>query len=469
VSSLRPLITITLLAAVGVVLYMKINETEPVIPAGVGQWSSGPLEIGAGGDAGAMASTTSPPAYEADAAPPFNPSGVLAESKTAAPAGDIAPSWSPGPASVSEAPKAASTADSSPVARTAEPVAKAPEMPALPETDAAKEGEAKTQAVGVAPSDAAEAPVVGTTNVPPVESAPSATVKADAPAPTPNAEPANAEAPAAVAAAAAAAAAVDSITPTASTPAVPVTPATVASAPAQYATAREAIQSALDRGQLAEALQLLSNWYDDPALTAAESEEVNTLLGQLAGSVIYEGPPAHRLEAPYKVQAGETLHEVAAKYDVPWQLLAKINGVADPSSLQAGQELKVVRGPFSALVDLSERKMTLMLDRRYAGKFAIELDPATTIEEGQWKVDQKLLTPAGGGLYEPAAGRPAEDRSLLLSNPASPTGQAIVLRGPGNTDPASAQPAGRVIRMKSGDVNDVFDILSEKSRVTVRR
>jgi hypothetical protein len=141
--------------------------------------------------------------------------------------------------------------------------------------------------------------------------------------------------------------------------------------------------------------------------------------------------------------------------------------VTDPAALQPGQQLKVLRGKFSALVDLSERTMTLMLDRRYAGKFAIELDPTTAIEEGQWKVDQKALTPAGGVYGQP--GGATEDRSLLLSNPASPNSQAAVLRGPGNSDPASPQPAGRVIRLKSSDVNDVFDILSVGSRVTIRR
>jgi len=438
VSSLRPLITIMLLAAVGVVLYMKINETEPAIPAGVGEWTAGPLDIGAGNVPGAAAApTTLPPAYEAEGAPPFVPAS--AASSKPKPAGGDAPSWSPGPVAVSEPSKKTDSAgrsspsatdpESSPVARTAEPEVKLPEMPPLPDTSAAKDA-----------TDTA----ASTTKV---DEAPPFTPTANEAAATAQAEPSD-----------------SSITPTEETPNAPTKPTQAAMFPA----ARVAVQGALERGELGQALLMLTDWYDDPSLTPEESQEVSTLLSQLAGSVIYEGPPAHVLERPYIVQSGETLHDVAAKYDVPWQLLAKINGVADPSALQPGQELKVVRGPFSALVDLSERKMTLMLDRRYAGRFAIELDPAATIEEGQWKVDQKLLTPAGGGLYGSAAG-PGEDRSLLLSNPANPTGQAIVLRGPGSTDPASAAPAGRVIRMKSGDVNDLYDILSEKSRVTVRR
>jgi hypothetical protein len=490
VSSLRPLITITLLAVVGVVLYMKINETEPVIPAGVGEWTAGPLDVG-GVEAGAKVPNTAPPAYAADAAPAFVPESATASAS--APAGDTAPAWTPPPvaAAATETPPAAAdsalgssptaNADSSPIARSAEPsAAGVPEMPALPGTAtetgaAAKMATTETApplsppAAAGAPQSAEASPVAGASDG--ASAASDAASKAETPvadAPAQNAVPTVAAVAAGTAGAAALAAAQprDPITPTPS-----AEPATAAAAPAaakaEYASARIAVQSALDRGELDEALKLLSPWYDDPALTPAESAEVNTWLGQLAGSVIYEGPPAHRLEKPYKVQAGETLQQIADKYDVPAALLAKINGIADPNQLQPGQELKVLRGPFMATVDLSEHKLTLQLDRRYAGRFTIELDPASTIEEGQWRVEQKLLTPGGGGLYAQAAGN-TDDRSLMLVNPANPTGQTVVVRGPGN-DPATAQPANRTIRVNAVDMNDLYDILSEKSRVTVRR
>jgi LysM repeat protein len=453
VSSLRPLITITLLAAVGVLLYMKINEKEPVVPAGVGEWTAGPLEVG-GAEADANGQVTKPPAYAEDAAPAFVPSAPAATTSTSP--GDVAPAWPATTVASNPAPAPAANADSSPTARSADPVAQVPDLPPIPgtESDKEKDAAAKSAATDAAPPATADA-------------APAAPPKAD----SPSTEAKVAAAAGAAVAGAAAAEVVaknnppgDPITPTAPT-ADPASPTTATKA--QYATARVEVQAALGRGDLAEALTLLSQWYDDPALTADEQKEVEMLLGQLAGSVIYEGPPAHRLEKAYTVQAGETLQQIADKYNVPMQLLAKINGIADPSKLQAGQELKVVRGPFSAIVDLSERKMTLMLDRRYAGKFPIEIDPTATIEEGQWQVDQKLLTPGGGGLYAQAAGG-GEDRSLLLVNAAKAATQTILVRGPGN-DLASGQPASRIIRLKAGDVSDLYDILSEKSRITVRK
>jgi hypothetical protein len=252
---------------------------------------------------------------------------------------------------------------------------------------------------------------------------------------------------------------------TATTP-VASDPGAAPKATSMFAAARVAFQGALDRGELAQALLLLSDWYGDPSLSPAEAKEVNDLLSQLAGSVIYEGPPAHRLLPAHVVQAGETLESVAAKYDIPWQLLGKINGIPEGTPVQPGYELKVVPGPFSALIDLSERKMTLMLERRYAGQFALEIDPTSNVEEGEWKVDSKPLMPAGGGVYGLAD---AEDRSLLLANVANPTAQTAIVRGPGTADPATQAPANRVLRMKANDVGDVYDILSVGSRVTIRR
>jgi LysM repeat protein len=411
VSSLRPLATIALLAAVGVFLYMKINETETKLPPELEDWATSSLEVGDPNmgmvDVGPpQGGATAPPPIAGDEAPPFSSAQLSpAPPAQSLPPGDAAP-WTP-PAV--DAGDAAADAESSPVARTAE-------TPALPAMPPASAGASTT------PTDAAA-------------------LLAGAPAITDATTESSANA-------------------AATTPPEP--------APSMFEAARVQAHSALDRGELAKALEILSEWYGDPSLTATEKREVEELLSQLAGSVIYEGPPAHRVAPPYFVKDGESLESIAQKYSVPWQLLAKINGIGSAGPLPTGQELKVMQGPFSAQIDLSERNLTLMLGRRYAGKFALDIDPAMDLPESEWKVDQKLLTPANPGIYS-AAGAPSEDRSLLLANADDPTSQAVLLRGPGSADPVSPDPKGLVIRLKAGQVEEVYDILSVGSRVTIRR
>jgi LysM repeat protein len=446
VSSLRPLATIALLAAVGVFLYMKINETEPKLSPELEEWSTSELDIG-----GDFAAVPALPGAEAPLAAPGDLGGeapAFSSAKlnpppaaTTAPPGADAPAWTPGPSTTTKpnANTPSTTVDSSPVARSAEATPAMPAMPAMPGGT--------------------------TTNTTP---APKPTTPGDAPA-----FGATAPLAAAAAGAAANASAATEVTPT---PETNIGATTTSSAPsptttssvASFPTARVAVESALGRGDLAQAHAMLSEWYGDPSLTPSESKEVNDLLAQLAGSVIYEGPPAHRLLPPHRVKDGETLESIASSYNVPYQLLAKINGVAENAPLTPGHELKVVPGPFSAVIDLSERTMTLKLDRRYAGKFALEVDPTLSVEEGTWRVDQKNLTPSAGSLYSAAAGT-GEDRSLLLANLANPTGQAAVVRGPGAPDPISPEPPGRVFRLKENDVTDIYDILSVGSRVTIQR
>jgi hypothetical protein len=131
--------------------------------------------------------------------------------------------------------------------------------------------------------------------------------------------------------------------------------------------------------------------------------------------------------------------------------------------------LKVVRGPFSARIDLSERTLVLMLNRRYAGQFDVQVDPATSVEEGSWSVNQKLLTPGSVGALNSATTTPTEERSILLTNTGGITNQVAILRAVGPASATAAEPVGRVIQLKPADVQDMFDILSLGSQVTIRR
>jgi len=235
------------------------------------------------------------------------------------------------------------------------------------------------------------------------------------------------------------------------------------------------VQKALDEGKLAEAHLALSKLYGNPELPADQAKQITDLLDQLAGTVVYSR--RFHLEPAYVTQAGDTLDAIAKRYCVPWELLARINGLMPPDAtaaaffkdqpLPVGRELKVVRGPFDAVVHLGKHELTLMLQDRYAGRFPIAVgrDPPTL--EGQYTVREKTPNPT---YYGP------DGVNISPNDPKNPLGKAWI----GLTDRVGIhgvcdpQAIGRddnrgAIGVMDRDLQDLYGILSVGSRVTVVR
>jgi lipoprotein-anchoring transpeptidase ErfK/SrfK len=235
-------------------------------------------------------------------------------------------------------------------------------------------------------------------------------------------------------------------------------------------------QKSLDEGKLAETHLVLSKVYLDPKLPAEQAKQIAGLLDELAGTVIYS--PQHYLEPAYVVQPGDTIDKVARNYDVPWQLLAKINGLMRPDSpntnealkdrpLRPGTEVKVVRGPFDAVVHLDKRELTLILQGRYAGRFKIGIGRDQPKLEGEYTVCIKAPDPI---YYGP------DGVTIGAGDPKNPLGAAWIglterIGIHGTNDP---QNIGRddnrgYICLGARDLQDLYGILTVGSRVSVMR
>ncbi len=224
-----------------------------------------------------------------------------------------------------------------------------------------------------------------------------------------------------------------------------------------------AARQQLASGQFSTALLALSMWYEDPSLAPEDHQQLVGLLDQVAGSAIYSRQ--HLLEPAHVVTAGESLQEVAARYKVPAGLLAKINGVAVDDPLTAGQELKVVRGPFYGVIDTNQQILTLWVANRYAGRFPAHVGPEFEQIVGTFVVKQKMRT------------HPAHDNQPFIQlgmgypgeQPPTPTVHQLAIAGMANPEDArGGQVAGRV-GVSTRDADDLVDILSEGSRITIRR
>lgn len=232
-----------------------------------------------------------------------------------------------------------------------------------------------------------------------------------------------------------------------------------------FAATMAGVKRELEAGQLAAALQHLSSCHADPRLAPAEQQELCQLLDQVAGTVVYS--TQHLLEPPYEVQPGERLEDIGQRYNVPWQLLAKINGIDDPQSLRPGERLKVVRGPFHAVVNLERRELTLMLaDGLYAGRFGIGVGREHPPVEGVYSVSDKVVNPVYRG----------RDRAISADDPSNPLGERWIGLGSEMAIHGTDRPenVGRTdlpgsISLSPRDAEDVFDILSVGSKVTIRR
>jgi hypothetical protein len=221
----------------------------------------------------------------------------------------------------------------------------------------------------------------------------------------------------------------------------------------------DAVQPLLNDGKLAEALRLLTHWYGNPQLTSQDAAQIDDLLGRLAGTVIYSRK--HLLLPPYVVQPGDRLQSIAEQYKVPWQLLAKINGIDSPDRLSPGEKIKVIRGPFMAWVNPDKRELTLFVQECYAGRFRlVSVGRDAGQLSGMFDVKEKQLDPSGHIPAEAAAA------AQLAVHHCVNFGDKMCIRGV-NGSTASDDPRG--LSLESRDAEDVFDILTVGSRVMIRR
>lgn len=224
----------------------------------------------------------------------------------------------------------------------------------------------------------------------------------------------------------------------------------------------ETARQKLDKGELANVHQVLSAWFADNRLTPQEDMQLTELLDQVAGTVVYSRQAV--LDPPYTVEPGATLERIAERYGVPWRLLAKINGIAQPEQLAPGQSLKVIRGPFEARIYLSRSELVLFVRDYYAGRFPLTVGSDASTAPGIYRVCEKFESPS---YYTPTGVISPGDPNNPLGRLWIGLGGRLGIHGPGQPDlTGQPNPPGAFI-LSEKDIEDVYDILSVGSQITI--
>jgi len=221
-------------------------------------------------------------------------------------------------------------------------------------------------------------------------------------------------------------------------------------------------------------------------LDDVEADSVKKQIEELNQNLIFSARkfPDDPWGGTYQVAGGERLATIAAKHGVTWELLARVNGVT-PRKLRSGQNIKIFKGPFYAVVYKRAFKMEIYLGApggpgsMYITSYGVGLGKDNSTPTGLW------LCKSGDKIRNPRYYPPHGGEIIAPEDPKNPLGGYwIAIEGldgqalgkesygiHGTIDPSSI---GRMesmgcIRLKSEDISWVFDLLVDgKSKVLIK-
>lgn len=260
-------------------------------------------------------------------------------------------------------------------------------------------------------------------------------------------------------------------------------------------TARSGVQIQLDtaRRLVSEndyvgARALLSRTLVNANLSTAERQTLRDELTRINQRLVFSAAadPRDPMTEEYKVQSGDSLSRIAARRELAthWKFIARVNQISDPSKIRLGQTLKLVRGPFHAIVDKSDHRIDIFhgspndpASWLYIRSFDVGLGEADGTPVGEFVVSANKLE-------NPGWVNPRDAREQYAPNdPDNPIGEYwIGLTGVGESaahtsygihgtiDPDSIggdQSMG-CVRLANGDIDLVYEMLAEHiSRVLI--
>jgi len=250
-------------------------------------------------------------------------------------------------------------------------------------------------------------------------------------------------------------------------------------------------------GRLVEARGLLADALNSNALPAARADDARKRLIALADRTIFSPnvQPKDPCTFNYSFKPGDVLMKVerTLRLHVSERLIMRINGIADPTRIRAGQTVKMVRGPFHAVVTKSRFLMDVYLQEAGGNRmilvrrFAVGLGRNGSTPPGMWRVSLGRKMVHAPWTPPPSSNLPP--RRILWGEPGYPLGRMgywIGLEGiegnphtaadgfgiHGTNDPSSIGRAASMgcIRLADDDIELVYAMLYPKwSKVRVMK
>lgn len=192
--------------------------------------------------------------------------------------------------------------------------------------------------------------------------------------------------------------------------------------------------------------------------------EIKKVVGEINSELLFSKKETSSSEI-YAVRPGDSLGKIAKKFDTNVGLIMRSNKLQN-SIIRAGEQLKVSKAKYSIVIDKSDHTLTVLSDGKFFKQYNVAVGkPSTPTPDGSFSIDSRLENPTWfhKGKVIPA-GVPENilgTRWLGFSIP----GYGIH----GTTQPESigADSTSGCIRMHNEEVEELYDIIPQKTWVTV--
>ncbi len=243
----------------------------------------------------------------------------------------------------------------------------------------------------------------------------------------------------------------------------------------------------INDGHLVQARITLNTALNNPshAASPSQSQAIRNTLAQLNETLIFSSRviPDDPLTKRHKIQAGEFLASIAPKYHTTYQLIEHINGI-DARRIQVGQRIKVVQGPFHAVIHKSQFRMDVFLpspdgEMVYIRSFPVGLGEDDSTPVGNW------IARRGSKVANPGWTNPRSGKVYNPDDPRNPIGEFWIglegiddntkglagygVHGTIEPDSIGKQVSMGCIRLGPEDIEMVYKLLVDgKSTIAVR-
>lgn len=189
-------------------------------------------------------------------------------------------------------------------------------------------------------------------------------------------------------------------------------------------------ENALAANEPLVARLLLNRILQDPRTSQADQRGARARLQSINEELVFsprivDGDP---LVERYVIKPGDSLSKIATaqQLNVDWRFIQRINRISDPRRIRVGQTIKLVRGPFEAVIDKSDFRLDLYAvvgsegsaeSRLFIRSFNVGLGKHDATPVGSWIVrkNSKLINPHWVN--------PQTGESYSPDNPANPIGE----------------------------------------------